>query len=474
MKDYVTAAVPVLCKTGAWADASSGRRIVTEEAISGVILYTSESRVTLNQKLKDRAYGYTIDTSEMTVLRFEVYEASRINKHGLIWEKVYCAIFRPRDRCIEEPMSCQHHADYWLGPKGVELLSKSMLIRVKDVLPVEKIVRKMWNCDDTDIRLPDDPLELLKAWMSGVLEARIRKASSIIGRISKYRFGMEVEFTGISRDAAARAVAKVLGSVKHYLHDSYHTHVIFDDWRRTWEIVRDSSIAPTNSRNTAFTEDHYRCELVTPILDYNKDFKLLREVITALEQRGAVTNSSCGIHIHVDIHFTARQLRNLTNIVASKEGLLKRALQTYPQRQRYCCDSDMSFVRRINAHREIDMNAIRNIWYEGEEWRRNLRHDTSRYVTLNLHSLWRGQGVEFRCFNSTLDMRLINTYILMSLAICNQAARQTRASFHVSKSNDRLAMYNWLAQLGFVGRQFEALRHHCMGNLSAGGRSRVA
>ena len=474
MKDYVTASVPVLCKNGAWGDASSGRKIRTEAAIDGVIQYTSESRVTLNQKLKEKAYGYTIDTSEMTALCFEVYEASRINKHGLIWEKVYSAVFRPRDRCIKESMSCQLHADYWLGPDGVALLSKSALVRVADIPPVVKIVRKMWNCDNTDISFPDDPLELLRAWIRGELEARIREMCSIIRRICKYQFGMEVEFTGISRDAAARAVARVLGTVKHYMNDSYHTHEIYDYKQRKWKIVRDSSIAPVNSRNTAFNEDHYRCELVTPILKYNSDIKLLRDIISSLKQRGAVTNSSCGIHIHVDTHFNARQLRNLTNIVASKEGLLKRAIQMNPERHHYCRNTNMSFVETINAHKKIDMDAIRNIWYGGEMWRMNQHYDPSRYVTLNLHSLWQGKGVEFRCFNSTMDMRLINTYILMTLAICNQAARQTRASCHESKSNDRVAMYNWLTQLGLVGTQFEALRHHFMGNLSANERSRVA
>ena len=474
MKDYVTASVPVLCKNGAWGDASSGRRIMAEEAINGLIRYTSENRVTLNQKLKEKVYGYTIDASEMAVLRFDVYEAGRINKHGLIWEKVYSAVFRPRDRCVEEPLSCQRHADYWLGTEGAALLSKNALVRVTGMRPVVKNVRKMWNCDCTDISFPDDPLELLRAWMSGELEERISEASSIIGRISKFRFGLEVEFTGISRDAAARIVAKALGTVKHYLNDGYHTHEICDNQQRKWKIVRDSSIVPSNSRNTAFNRDNYRCELVTPILEYNADFKLLREVITPLKERGAVTNSSCGIHIHVDTHYNAQQLRSLTNIVASKEGLLKRAIQMYPERRTYCRNTNMGFVETINAHRDIDMNDIRKTWYDGEMWRVNRPYDSSRYVTLNLHSLWRGKGVEFRCFNSTVDTQMINTYILMTLAICNQAAHQTRASCRESKSNDRVAMYNWLAQLGLVGPQFEALRHHFLGNLSAGERPCVA
>ena len=146
----------------------------------------------------------------------------------------------------------------------------------------------------------------------------------------------------------------------------------------------------------------------------------------------------------------------------------------YPERRTYCRNTNMSFVETINAYKNIDLNDIRKIWYDGEMWRMNRTYDPSRYVTLNLHSLWRRKGVEFRCFNSTVDTQMINSYILMTLAICNQAAHQTRASSRKSKSNDRLAMYNWLAQLGLVGPQFEALRHHFMGNLSADERTRVA
>ena len=466
MKDYATASFPVLCKNGAWGDASSGRKLVSEDAANGIVRYSSEKRKTLNQKLKEKLYGYAIVCNDQTSLCFEVHEASRINKHGLIWDKVFSAVFRARDRSPTETLSDSRHIEYWLGDEGVQLLCKNALVRAPDIPSVEKLCRSMWGCKKPSVRFPSDPLELLKDWMTGELELRIKNVDSIFNNINNFLFGLELEFTGISRDAAARTIANTFGTTKSYKNDTYHTHVIVDEQQREWKIMRDGSITPSNSRNTTYTKDHYRCELVTPILRYETDIPLLKRVVKALKQRGAVTNTSCGIHIHVDVHFNAVQLRNLANIVASKEDLLKRAIQMHAERNPYCHRSNMAFVESINYRKNIDMDFLRDEWYDGRRWRMNQHYDSSRYVTLNLHSLWQGKGVEFRCFNSTMDTRLINAYILLSLAICNQAARQNRASYNASKSHDRVAMNNWLNQLGFVGSDFRSVRHIMLRHLS--------
>ena len=289
------------------------------------------------------------------------------------------------------------------------------------------------------------------------------------------KFGIEIELTGITRKKAADVIAEYFGTEKFYIGTYYQTYGAKDRKGRTWKATFDSSIIAQRKKGGRRepASEEYKCEIVSPILEY-EDLEDLQEIVRQLRHKGAFVSDQCGIHIHVDTHYNAQQLRSLTNIVASKEGLLKRAIQMYPERRTYCRNTNMSFVETINAYKNIDLNDIRKIWYDGEMWRMNRTYDPSRYVTLNLHSLWRRKGVEFRCFNSTVDTQMINSYILMTLAICNQAAHQTRASSRKSKSNDRLAMYNWLAQLGLVGPQFEALRHHFMGNLSADERTRVA
>ncbi len=474
MKDYMTASIPVLCKNGVWGDSASGRKLITASAVAGKVQFASEKRDTLNQTLKEKQFGYTIDCIDQCQLCFDVFEAGRINKHGLIWVKVFSAVFKPGER---NPPEClgQYHLAYWLGPEGTQHFSKNLLVRDPSIPTVEEICRSLWRYEKPFTYFPSDPLEILRAWTNGELEILVKQAFNPMTFLQKYRFGLEVEFTGISRDAAARTVAQVLGSEKQYLRDSFHTHVISDSLLRQWKIVRDGSIQPCNRLNTAFKRDNYRCELVTPIITYSYgDLSLLQKVITSLKSRGATVTPTCGIHIHVDLQFNARQLRNLVNIVASKEDLLKRSIRTAPARRDYCRYTNQVFIDRINSVKNVDLDSIRDAWYDDSLWRMTKAYDDSRYVTLNLHSLWQGKGVEFRCFNSTLDQQLIRTYILLTLGICNQAALQKRASYLVSKACDRVAMSNWLNQMGFTGQEFKTFRQILLHNLTTSDRISAA
>lgn len=63
--------------------------------------------------------------------------------------------------------------------------------------------------------------------------------------LKKQNYGVEVEFTGITRAMAAKAVAEVIGStVTGPDHTCYHTRIIRDSQGRKWKIMRDSSIIP--------------------------------------------------------------------------------------------------------------------------------------------------------------------------------------------------------------------------------------
>ena len=458
LKDYVTASFPVLCKNGVWGDAASGYKVSKEEALHGVVCFTSEYHSKLNQKLCKKLYGYTIDCDDPSFLLFIVWEAERINKHGLIWQPTFSASFKAFDNRPTMISESPYAIDYWFNPVNALLLRKPTLLRNKEAPSIHMACLKMWGCIGADIHLADDPLTLLMEWVSGQLEKSVRLALSKLAHLRKMRFGIEVEFTGISRDAAARTVAKVLGTEKSYLGGIRHEHIMIDDDLRVWKVVRDASIEPSNSRETTFVKENYKCELVTPVLHYSSDIPLLCSIIEALKKRGAVTNTSCGIHIHVDSNLNAEQTRNLVNIICSKEELLKRAICMFPDRRKYCNNTDRQFVWTINKWYPIEMEDIRKAWYKGNLERMGMHYDRSRYVTLNLHSLWNGKGVEFRCFNSTLVSRLIKTYILLSLAICIQAENQTWASYRPSVSNDRVAMTNWLNQLGLTGREYHRER----------------
>jgi hypothetical protein len=66
-------------------------------------------------------------------------------------------------------------------------------------------------------------------------------------------------------------------------------------------------------------------------------------------------------------------------------------------RQRYCKKADKDFIQRLNGKKITDKNAIKQLWYNGED-RSYAHYDDSRYHALNLHSVWQKGTVEFRLY----------------------------------------------------------------------------
>ena len=57
------------------------------------------------------------------------------------------------------------------------------------------------------------------------------------------RFGTEIEFTGITRNEAAKVVAKQLNGTVRHAGGSYDAYHITAPDRRVWKVMFDSSIA---------------------------------------------------------------------------------------------------------------------------------------------------------------------------------------------------------------------------------------
>lgn len=115
--------------------------------------------------------------------------------------------------------------------------------------------------------------------------------------LKKQNYGVEVEFTGITRAMAAKAVAEVIGgTVTGPDHTCYRTRIIRDSQGRKWKIMRDSSIIPVRKTGNA-NMDEYRVEFVTPILKYD-DLETLQAIIRKFREIGGVPHASCGIPCH--------------------------------------------------------------------------------------------------------------------------------------------------------------------------------
>ncbi len=277
-------------------------------------------------------------------------------------------------------------------------------------------------------------------------------------------FGIEIEFTGITRQKAAKVVAEYL---EGRIGKEGSNYKITAPDGRVWKIVYDGSIITQRKVNghKVPAGREYSVELVSPILTYEKDIENLQEIVRALRKVGAFSEkqNETGIHIHLDGQdHTPRSLRNFVNIIYSRNDLLYDSLQIERERMRYCKKMDKRLVESMNKKKPKTFEEIEEIWYEGYYSDRSRCYHESRYHFLNLHSFFNGVGtIELRGFNGTLHAGKIRTYILLSLAINNQALTQKSASSKKPQiENPKFAMRTWLNRIGFIGEVFKNPREH--------------
>ena len=270
--------------------------------------------------------------------------------------------------------------------------------------------------------------------------------------------------TGITRNAAAKIIAKHFGTEATHVGGSYDTYTVADGDGRRWKVVSDASIR-CQARGERSASRLYAVEIVSPICKY-EDVETIQELVRELRRGGAKVNDSCGIHIHVDAsRHTAQTLRNIVNIMASKEDLLYKTLKVQISREYYCKKADLRFLDELNNRPPKTMEALERLWYNGSS-RRHAHYDTTRYHALNLHSVFSKGTVEFRMFNSTLHAGEVKSYIQLCLAINHQALAQKSASRAKTHSeNEKYTFRTWLLRLGMIGDEFKTARGHLLKKL---------
>ena len=288
----------------------------------------------------------------------------------------------------------------------------------------------------------------------------------------KAKFGIEIEFTGITRTKAAEIMANHFASSFTSDGGFYDKKTVVDNVGRKWTVMYDGSIKPLKKVDGVKTHasDLYKCELVTPVLTYREDIETLQELIRKLRKGGAfVDEGSCGIHIHLNgADHTPRSIRNFINIIASKNDLLYKSLQIDEARTKWCKKMDKQLVETMNKKKPATFSQIENIWYAGFCESRNTHYHKSRYHFLNLHSFFHGNHtVELRGFNSTLHAGKIRSYIVLALALNHQALTQQKASTKKNQTeNEKFAMRTYLNRIGLVGDEFKNCREHLCKHLN--------
>lgn len=286
--------------------------------------------------------------------------------------------------------------------------------------------------------------------------------------LREQNWGIEIEMTGITRYRAAQVLAEYFGT--EVCHDGgiYDSYSAYDQQGRRWKAMYDGSIncqTKVDGRKISAGRD-YSVELVSPICTY-EDIPDLQEIIRKMRENGAFCNDSVGIHIHVNAApFDAPHLRNLVNIVASKEDMIYKALQVNRNREStYCKKVDPDFLERLNKQKPNDMEHLKALWYNGRDGSGEHYH-SSRYRCLNLHSVFQKGTIEFRAFNGNLHAGKVKAYLQFCLAITAQAYNQRSARPTKTVSdNEKYTFRVWLLRLGMIGDEFKTARKHLLDHL---------
>lgn len=286
--------------------------------------------------------------------------------------------------------------------------------------------------------------------------------------MKEQRFGIEIEMTGLSRQRAAQVLSEYFGPPSNFDGGYYGEYSVLDSQSRRWKVMSDGSITTEKKegRRVVSADSTYSVELVSPICRYD-DIETIQEVVRKLREAGMLVNKSCGIHIHLDASpHNANTLRNITNIMASKEDMIYKAMQVEVARERqYCKKVEQSFLDEINRKKPRTLDEVSRIWYNGGDGHREHYH-SSRYHCLNLHSVFQKGTIEFRLFNSTTHAGKIKAYIQLCLAISAQAINQRCASRQKTHStNEKYTFRTWLLRLGLIGDEFKTARLHLLEHL---------
>lgn len=304
--------------------------------------------------------------------------------------------------------------------------------------------------------------------------SKSEKVMKQIENMKKQTIGVEIEMSGIRRDTAAKLAANYFGTGRYkdtaYI-NGYSTWSAWDAQGREWKFQKDVSIQ-------AYSEA-YKCEMVTPILTYD-DIETLQELVRIMRRAGAKSYASlmCGVHIHIGAKgHTPQSLRNLANIMASKETLIRKAINFGMIRDRYVKISNPKFIERLNREKPKTMEALSDCWYEGNNatYARDYHYNESRYHMLNLHATFTKGTVEFRCFNFSepdgnrqngLHAGLLKSWIQLCLAMSQQAKDvRTAKPAEPQRDNEAFSMRTWLNRMGMIGDEFSTARKLLIKNL---------
>lgn len=233
------------------------------------------------------------------------------------------------------------------------------------------------------------------------------------------KFGVEIEFIGITMDAAARALcdAGVTCRVERYGH-AVPTN---------WKIVEDGSVVDRNATG-------YRGlggELVSPPLSGETGLEEVRKALRAMVAAGATVNKSCGLHVHVDAaDLTGHDVARIFVNYRSHESVINQ----FMPRSRV----DNGYARAVSQMYDFT-GFLTRVQNPATMLRTAVSFE--RYSTVNFASYARHGTVEFRQHSGSVNASKVTNWIQFVLHFVANAktmnAAQTLPSVLVAAPDAR-------------------------------------
>lgn len=241
------------------------------------------------------------------------------------------------------------------------------------------------------------------------------------------KFGVEIEFFGITRRAAHDALARAGLSVE--VEDYNHVR------RGWWKLTTDGSV----NRDGCHNDRGGGNELVSPPLLGKEGLEELKLACKVLQEAGAKVDRTCGIHVHHDASgLDVRAIKNIYKLYKKFEHAIDYMMpkSRRDNNNQYCgsvTDNEMAGIERATCINDI----VHLCW--------------DRYRKVNIQSYPRHGTIEFRQHSGSTDAEKIANWVLITHKIVEKAWTDT--DVEVAKNWRHCDSNWWFRQL--VGKGLE-------------------
>ncbi len=186
------------------------------------------------------------------------------------------------------------------------------------------------------------------------------------------------------------------------------------------------------------------------------ELESIKPVLAALKDAGLKAEDDLSVILSATGH-TGVTLRNLINLVSSKDNLLRKALN----RQSETIPGVL--VEALNAVPIETAEDFMRVYNSGLE--------AGKYTSAN--DIWLGDlpdNLWFSFYNATLDFDEVSSYIILSRKLNEQAKVQKHASNKQKEAeNEKYALRCFLLRLGFIGDEYKSERKVLLSRLEGNG-----